>query len=188
MLFLRWFTSRRIRHAVDVCRQVRRLASAQKDLLAPEARQRVAQGVAEFRSVLRQHRTRAELDAGLHELEKIVDANLRPYPHASWRENIEVCLVTGAIVLALRTFFFQPMAIPSGSAQPTLWGIDRQNLVGQTTAAVPGRIRRFVDSWWSGTRIFHVVAKESGSLNRIGTPRWTIFFLSRQTLAVGSRN
>lgn len=188
MLLLRWFTSRRVRHAVDVCRQVRRLTRAQRDLLAPAALERVAQGVANFRQVLHQHRTRAELDAGLRELEKIVDANLRPYPHASWRENIEVCLVTGAVVLALRTFFFQPMAIPSGSAQPTLWGITRQNLIDRPDVQIPGRVRRFIDSWWSGTRIYHVVAKESGTLNHIGPPRWTFFFLSRQTLTVGARD
>src|SRR5207247_10763552 len=58
-------------------------------------------------------------------------ANLLPYPSGSIRENVEVFLVTGAVVLALRTFFFQPMAIPSGSAQPTLWGITSENFRGK---------------------------------------------------------
>jgi signal peptidase I len=39
------------------------------------------------------------------------------------RENIEVLLVAVIVAMAVRTFFIQPFKIPTGSMQPTLYGI-----------------------------------------------------------------
>ncbi len=119
-------------------------------------------------------------------LETVANENLRPYPNAAWRENIEVLLVTGAVVLALRTFFFQPMAIPSGSAQPTLWGIHYENLKGRSDATIPDRLTRFIDFWWSGIHYFDVVAESDGEL-LIEQPRTVFPFVKRQTLRIGGR-
>lgn len=43
--------------------------------------------------------------------------------HAGLRENVEVFLVAGIVAMAVRTFFIQPFKIPTGSMQPTLYGI-----------------------------------------------------------------
>ncbi len=48
---------------------------------------------------------------------------LKPYPNAAWRENVEVLLVALAVAMAIRTFFLQPFKIPTGSMQPTLFGV-----------------------------------------------------------------
>jgi signal peptidase I len=39
------------------------------------------------------------------------------------RENFEVLVVAVAVAMALRTYFIQPFKIPTGSMQPTLYGI-----------------------------------------------------------------
>jgi signal peptidase I len=39
------------------------------------------------------------------------------------RENIEVLLVAVVVAMAVRTYFLQPFKIPTGSMQPTLYGI-----------------------------------------------------------------
>jgi len=39
------------------------------------------------------------------------------------RENLEVLVVALAVAMAFRTYFFQPFKIPTGSMQPTLYGI-----------------------------------------------------------------
>jgi len=39
------------------------------------------------------------------------------------RENIEVLLVAVIVAMAVRTFFIQPFKIPTGSMQPTLYGV-----------------------------------------------------------------
>lgn len=44
------------------------------------------------------------------------------HPHG-WAENFEVLVVALAVAMAFRCYFFQPFKIPTGSMQPTLWGI-----------------------------------------------------------------
>ena len=184
MLIVRWFLSKRVRHAVDACRQVRKLVRAQRDLLAPEAIGRVEESTRHVGEVLRRGGTGREIDAAMEGLERTVQKNLREYPHPRARENIEVFLVTGAVVLALRTFFVQPMAIPTGSAQPTLWGIQATAL--EPGEPLPGLLRRWtIDKWWSGISYIHIVAKRDGALTEISRSRLVMPFVRMQTLTVG---
>jgi signal peptidase I len=43
--------------------------------------------------------------------------------HPKIRENVEVLFVAIAAAMAIRAYFFQPFKIPTGSMQPTLYGI-----------------------------------------------------------------
>jgi signal peptidase I len=188
MILLDWLLSKQVRHAIDACRQVRKLLRAQQDLLAPEAIRRVQEGVDALRLVLQQGRGSKAIDEAFQNLEKIVQQNLRPFPHPRARENIEVFLVTGAIVLAFRTFFLQPMAIPTGSAQPTLWGIVQENWAGDPSRTIPGPVSRFFQNWWSGISYFHIVATEDGEVTDISRPRLVFPFIRTQTIQVGAQS
>jgi len=46
-----------------------------------------------------------------------------PRPFAKARENIEILVVALAVAMGFRTYFVQPFKIPTGSMQPTLYGI-----------------------------------------------------------------
>ncbi len=48
---------------------------------------------------------------------------LPPHRSPRIRENIEIIVVAIAVAMAFRTFFIQPFRIPTGSMQPTLYGI-----------------------------------------------------------------
>jgi signal peptidase I len=43
--------------------------------------------------------------------------------HAALRENLEIVIVAVAVAMGFRTYFVQPFKIPTGSMQPTLYGI-----------------------------------------------------------------
>lgn len=185
-LILRWLLSRKIRQAVDMGRQVRKLIGSQRDVLSPEAIQEISKAARELSNAIAAGERIDGIEKRMKSLEQVANANLKPYPSASLRENIEVFLVTGAVVLALRTFFFQPMAIPSGSAQPTLWGITSENLVGRPDVQFPTGLRRLFQSCWSGIHYYHRVAEEGGEL-RIGEVERVLRFIRKQTLWVGSK-
>src|SRR5204862_5837041 len=183
-LILRWFLSKIVRQAVDMCRQVRKLISAQRDLLSPEEIQEISKAARELSNAIAAGDRLEGIEKRMKNLEKVANENLKPYPSASLRENIEVFLVSGAVVLALRTFFFQPMAIPSGSAQPTLWGITAENLRGQPSANIPRGLNRFFQSCWSGAHYFRAVAKADGGLAIEPTTKF-LNLINRQTPRVG---
>lgn len=44
-------------------------------------------------------------------------------PLAAWRSNFEVIVVALSVAMAFRAYFYQPFKIPTGSMQPTLYGI-----------------------------------------------------------------
>jgi signal peptidase I len=184
MWIVRWFLSRTVRHAVDVSRQVRRLVRAQRDLLTPTEIARIQDANEQLNQAIRSGGDTEALTRALAHVEETANHHLKPYPHARWREHVEVLLVTGVVVLALRTFFFQPMAIPSGSAQPTLYGIVSENLKHHAEA-IPRGPRRLLHSLWYGIRYYHLTAREAGELTRIEPPQRILPFVRKQILHVG---
>ena len=114
--------SQTIREAYAMHRHFERLFHARRDLLPPA-------GAGELEARLAA--VQAAVAAGDRELSRTRLAELQataatwlpPYPYGSTRENIEVLLVALALALAIRTFFLQPFKIPTGSMQPTLFGV-----------------------------------------------------------------
>jgi signal peptidase I len=121
---IRWLFSKTVREAVALRKHVNRWYCAQRDLLAPQAIGAVKLAMDGLQAALDE----AKLNAGrvrikMEELEFAANKWLKPYPNAAWRENVEVLLVAIAVAMAIRTFFLQPFKIPTGSMQPTLYGV-----------------------------------------------------------------
>ena len=90
----------------------------------------------------------AELDAGIlaaeqasrgHDEKSMTDVDLAlsaciekltpPCSLPEWRENFEVLVVALGVAMAFRAYFYQPFQIPTGSMQPTLYGISSHEQV-----------------------------------------------------------
>ena len=121
-MFFRWLMSKTVREALTVHKHYRRLLAAQRDLLSPQAIVPVEAKLDELLAAIREGHT-GRINIKAEELQFAAEKWLKPYPNAAWRENVEVLLVALAVAMAIRTFFLQPFKIPTGSMQPTLFGV-----------------------------------------------------------------
>jgi signal peptidase I len=184
---LRWLFSRTVRQANDLAHRVEKILNAQRDLLAPQAIDAVRASIRELRTAA------AGGDVSVMEnrasrLETTANKWLKPYPFATFRENTDVVLVALVIALGIRTFFFQPMAIPTGSMQPTLFGITQQDLRRDPKSRIPNPVIRVFDALARGIWYYHVTAVEDGSFRGFEPPHQVFPFVKTQQLIVGDHS
>src|SRR6266508_6402507 len=184
-MILRWLFSLSVRRATNFCRQVQKGLNAQRDLLSRQAIEAVNRSIGELRNRLASGADRKTLLAGMADLEKAAAKWLKPNPHAALRENVEVVLVAVSVALAIRTFFLQPFKIPTGSMQPTLYGIVSEDLRELPGARVPTGLVRLYDSWVRGISYCHKVDKEDGMLEAFEPPKLIFPLIYRQKVKVG---
>ena len=80
------------------------------------------------------------------------------------RENVEVLFVAIAAAMAIRAYFFQPFKIPTGSMQPTLYGITVKN---EPTLKSDNPLAFIANMVLFGERHVVVKAKTSGFVRTI---------------------
>ncbi len=120
---VQWFLSSTVRHATAMRKHVLKLLNHQRDLLTPQAIAAVQTGMLELQRAIDAKADKAALEKQMEKLEEVANKWLKPYPNAAWRENVEVLLVALTVAMGIRTFFLQPFKIPTGSMQPTLFGV-----------------------------------------------------------------
>jgi signal peptidase I len=190
---LRHLFSSAIREAVAMRKHVERLISAQRDLLSPQAVAAVQEKINELNTAIAEGATSGKIRIKAEELQFAGEKWIKPYPNAVWRENVEVLLVAIAVAMAIRTFFLQPFKIPTGSMQPTLYGItsvpdftpiigeaqsynylpDQEKQQVQTAANAQVKLKDSIvfptgwerfKQWTHGISYVHFVAPEDGSV------------------------
>ena len=183
-----WFLSRSVREASYLCHRVQKIVHAQRDVLLPQAHETISKALADVRVALANGADKAAISNGSATLDQIANKWLKPYPFAGVRENVDVMLVALVVALAIRTFFLQPMAIPTGSMQPTLYGITHEDLRGESGAEIPGVLGRFFNRWVRGVGYCHVIAKEDGIFQGFKPPTTILPLVEKQRFAVGNRD
>src|SRR5262249_18492445 len=126
--------SRTVRHATAMRKHVQKLLNHQRDILSLPAIQAIEGGVAELQNAIGRGEDRDSLAKQMESLEQTANKWLKPYPNAAWRENIEVLLVALTVAMGIRTFLLQPFKIPTGSMQPTLFGVTSTPDLGRGSA------------------------------------------------------
>jgi signal peptidase I len=204
-MIFRWLISKTVREAHAMRKHVRRLMSAQRDVLSPQAIAGVTAAMNELDIALA-GKHNGKIRIKMEELEFAANKWFKPYPNALWRENVEVLLVALAVAMAIRTFFVQPFKIPTGSMQPTLYGVtstpdfskvdfrqdDRSKIeaqIGEQIKAeraveIPTGWER-VKEWFEGYSYVQVVAQNDGELQVVNPPVKFLIFNIKQTLVIG---
>jgi signal peptidase I len=181
---LRWFLSGTVRQATDMCKHVQRLLHAQRDVLSPQALEAVTAALRQTRAAIEANAENAALGKQMAQLEETAGKWIKPYPCADWRENTEVFLVAIVVAMAIRTFFLQPFKIPTGSMEPTLFGIECTDLRDQPDFKMPGPLARFWDVIYNGVIWHEFIAAADVTGVRVGPLEHVFRFINKQTIWV----
>ena len=181
MYILNWFLYKTVRQASDMKRQVKMLLNEQRDLLPPEKISNLQNAINSMHGVLHTTSDKKTIQDEMNRLEKVANDNLKPYPAASVRENIKEIMVAITTIMAFTSFFLQLTKIPTGSMQPTLYGITDENILDQNPAEkIPGFLGRVKDYWVWGIQYNYFVAPEDGRLEDYRPARTIIPFVKKQ--------
>jgi signal peptidase I len=180
----RWFVFGSARHAGDMLKHVRKLVNAQRDILSPQAVEAVSEAMRDTEKALEEGAHGEALDKQTEKLEATATKWIKPYPNSEWRENTEVFLVAIVVAMAIRTFFLQPFKIPTGSMEPTLFGIETMDLHDAPNFKMPNGLERFWDSIYHGTSYHQVIAAADGRVTRADIVRPIFGIINRQTFWV----
>jgi signal peptidase I len=112
----------------DLAAHARGVLHYRRDLLPPPAAERLAAAAAAARRAAA-GRPPEEVARCAAALEQAL-APCAPPRRGGWAENFEVLLVALGVAMAFRCYFFQPFKIPTGSMQPTLYGIHSEEKEG----------------------------------------------------------
>lgn len=181
---LNWFLSGTVRRASDLCDHVEKLLNAQRDILSEQARDAVAGAINETRAAIADGASNEELAKRTSSLEEAAGKWIKAYPNAEWRENVEVLLVAIVVAMAIRTFFLQPFKIPTGSMEPTLYGIETHDLRDDQNFKMPGPLGRVWDAIYKGTIYHEAIAEADGQAVRVGPLQHVFHFINKQTIFV----
>ncbi len=183
-MILQWFLSKTVRQATAMRKHVQKLLNHQRDILAPQAVSAVQAAIGELKGAVATGADKAALEKQMEGLEKAANKWLKPYPNAAWRENVEVLLVALTVAMGIRTFFLQPFKIPTGSMQPTLYGVTSANLLQDPNFKIPTGWAR-IREWFEGVSYIHKVAEADGTLDAVDQPFRILIFNIWQTMVVG---
>ncbi|MCS6771893.1 MAG: signal peptidase I [Kiritimatiellae bacterium] len=118
-----WLSRRRLRKAVrHLLHEAAHLRRMREDIASSASIDAVRRAEEELRHA-RQSGDRQKMEEAAERLGAALELLAPPRAHPRLRENLEVLVVALVVAMGFRTYFIQPFKIPTGSMQPTLYGI-----------------------------------------------------------------
>lgn len=160
-----WINKRRQKKsAKQALSQAKHLMNYNEDRLATESREAIRQAMQEVEEALKASVfNEARLSGSIEKLECILFQNIgnKRCTRSAFAENLEMIIVAVAAAMALRTYALQPFKIPTGSMQPTLYGITAETTNPDWTDRQPFKLVKF---FFTGTWYREIYAPSSGLL------------------------
>ena len=174
---IQFFKRRQRRKIVThILHQAKHARHMREDIADPERLEALSAAEQELRTLWQTDPDEPELEKKLEQLSMAAAAVYPPRPYPGIRENVEILTVAICIAMAFRTYFIQPFKIPTGSMQPTLFGIQvKADVDPSFMDKFPLRYLKFVAT---GQRYIEVRARTSGYLGMgIDTARRQAYFV-----------
>ena len=141
-MFAWWKRRAALKQAREVVKNTRKLLRMHRDIIAPADVQAVRGAADDLAGAVKAGNAGA-LENLTGKLDEKFGKALPRQSFPALRENIEVFLVAAIVAMGVRTFFIQPFKIPTGSMQPTLYGIvasdqcaDQTSLLGRLQSGI----------------------------------------------------
>lgn len=144
----------------EVLHYAKHIRHMHEDIADPVALEKLRAEEQVARTV-RKSRDGERMEAAGAEVIKACEKIASPKRHPKIRENVEVLFVAVAAAMAIRAYFFQPFKIPTGSMQPTLYGITVQS---DPTLKADNPLARLANLFFFGERHRVVRAVTSGQV------------------------
>ncbi len=159
MFFL---TPRYLKHAKLLHKGVTRFINYKRDVLPQAKLDEITALRTRLEDAMRA-RDKGLLASLNDEINKACEKALPHVEHSDIGENVEVFFVAIVIALGIRSYIAQPFKIPTGSMQPTLYGL----VANHTEQDVTPNVFAQCKDWVAGRSYYNVVAKRSGWLRNI---------------------
>ncbi len=123
MLMTGYFERRRaVKHAKNWLHHAALCRKTHEDVAAPALIEELRAAEMSLRAAMHEGDC-VRIDAECNRVGKVLETMSPRESFAAFRENLEVIVVAVAVAMAFRCYVLQPFKIPTGSMQPTLYGI-----------------------------------------------------------------
>lgn len=149
-----FFTPRYLKEARLLAEGASKTLHHHRDLLTSEKIMRLEGLLSELRDTISTGKEN-DIRAAVSSLEAGFGGIIPPRAHPVWSENIEAIVVAVALAVGFQAYFLKPFKIPTGSMQPTLYGMTGH----PSTSLPPDPVTRAVEFVRLGRSYLDVTAR-----------------------------
>lgn len=152
---MEFFAPSYLKDAKSLLEGASKMLHQKKDLLSLPQREIADGGIRMLKEALLS-KDRGSVERATRELESRFSSILPARHHSAWTENVEAIVVAVALAIGFQAYFLKPFKIPTGSMQPTLYG-----MTGHPNAVpLPPLLSRAVDFIRLGRSHLDITASE----------------------------